>query len=311
MMAAAWADLAALGSTARLWTTDDAALADAAAELVRELEAVDRACSRFRDDSELARLNRAEGKPFAASGYLFEAVRVALRAAAATDGWVDPTIGRGLRLAGYDRTFTIVSGRTPGAVRFARAAGWRLVELDEDEDRRSIRIPSGVELDLGATAKALAADRAALAAAERTGAGILVSLGGDIGVAGPAPLGGWPVRIADDHRAALDGPGAVVSLESGGLATSSVTVRRWRMGEHELHHILDPRTGRPAPSCWRTVSVAAASCLDANTASTAAVLLGEAAPVWLAERRLPARLVRVSGEVVCIGGWPAEAGMVA
>jgi len=310
-MAAAWADLAALGSTALLWTTVDAALADAAAELVRELEAVDLACSRFRDDSDLARLNRAEGKPFAASHHLFEAVRVALRAAAATDGLVDPTIGRGLRLAGYDRTFTVVSGRDRGSTsaRFAPAAGWRLVELDED--RRSIRIPSGVELDLGATAKALAADRAAGAAADRTGAGILVSLGGDIAIAGAAPLGGWPVRIADDHRASLDGPGPVVSLESGGLATSSVTTRRWRVGEDELHHILDPRTGRPAPSCWRTVSVAAASCVDANTASTAAVMLGEAAPVWLAERRLPARLVAVSGEVVCIGGWPAEAGMAA
>jgi thiamine biosynthesis lipoprotein len=308
-MAAAWADLAALGSTALLWTTDDAALADATAELVRELEAVDRACSRFRDDSELAQLNRAEGKPFAAGAYLFDAVQVALRAAAATGGLVDPTIGRGLRLAGYDRTFTIIGRRDQGTVRFAPAAGWRLVELDED--RRSIRIPSGVELDLGATAKALAADRAALTAAERTGAGILVSLGGDIAIAGPAPNGGWPVRIADDHRASLDGPGPVVSLESGGLATSSVTVRRWRVGEDELHHILDPRTGRPAQSCWQTVSVAAASCVDANTASTAAVLLGEAAPVWLAERRLPARLVGISGEVVCVGGWPADAGIAA
>jgi thiamine biosynthesis lipoprotein len=308
---AASVELAALGSSAVLWTSDDVALAEAAAELLRELDAVDRACSRFRDDSELARLNRADGKPFAASRYLVDAVRVSLRTAEATGGLVDPTIGRGLRLAGYDRTFTLVSERDSGTVRarFAPAAGWRLVELDEDG--RSIRIPSGVELDLGATAKALAADRAARAAAERTGAGILVSLGGDIAVAGPAPLGGWPVRIADDHRASLDGPGPVVSLESGGLATSGVTVRRWRAGEHQLHHILDPRTGQPAPSCWRTVSVAAASCVDANTASTAAVLLDEAAPEWLAERRLPARLVAVSGEVVCIGGWPAEAGMAA
>jgi thiamine biosynthesis lipoprotein len=307
-MAAAWADLAALGSTALLWTTD-AALADATAELVRELEAVDRACSRFRDDSELMQLNHAEGKAFAAGPYLFEAVQVSLRAAAATGGLVDPTIGRGLRLAGYDRTFTLIGRRDQGTVRFVPAAGWRLVEVDEDH--RSIRIPVGVELDLGATAKALAADRAALAAAETTGAGTLVSLGGDIAIAGSAPNGGWPVRIADDHRASLDGPGPVVSLESGGLATSSVTVRRWHVGEDELHHILDPRTGRPAQSCWQTVSVAAASCVDANTASTAAVLLGEAAPVWLAERRLPARLVGVSGDVVCVGGWPADEGMAA
>src|SRR5439155_25516009 len=126
------------------------------------------------------------------------------------------------------RAFTIVGGRDPGTgrARFAPAAGWRRVELDED--RRSIRIPAGVELDLGATARAPAADRAAAAAADATGAGVLVSLGGDIAVAGPTPPGGWPVRIADDHRASLDGPGPVVGVESGGLATSSVTVRRWR-----------------------------------------------------------------------------------
>ncbi|MEA2493552.1 MAG: FAD:protein transferase, partial [Thermoleophilaceae bacterium] len=303
--------LAALGSNALLWTTDDATLPEAATELLRELDAVDSACSRFRDDSELARLNRAGGKPFAASRYLFEAVRLALRAAASTGGLVDPTIGRALRLAGYDRPFTLVRERDAGTTRarFAPAAGWQLVELDED--RRSIRIPAGVELDLGATAKALAADRVASAAAARTGAGILVSLGGDIAVAGPSPLGGWPVRIAEDHRASLDSPGPVVSLQVGGLATSSVSVRRWRAGERELHHILDPRNGRPASSCWRTVTVAAASCVDANIASTAAVLLSEAAPRWLMERRLPARLVDASGGVVCIGDWPAEAELAA
>jgi thiamine biosynthesis lipoprotein len=310
-MAPASVELPALGSTATLWTTEDAALADAASELVRELDTVDRACSRFRDDSELALLNRSEGKPFVASPYLFEAVRVSLRAAAASAGLVDPTIGGGLRLAGYDRRFTLVRGRDPRTfrARFAPAPGWRLVELDAT--RRSIRVRAGVELDLGATAKALAADRAARAAAEATGAGILVSLGGDVALAGPAPAGGWPVRIADDHREPLDGRGPVVGLESGGLATSSVRVRSWRAGARELHHILDPRTGRPAPSPWRTVSVAAASCLDANVASTAAILLGDAAPRWLDERRLPARLVSVSGDVVCTAGWPADRPMAA
>jgi thiamine biosynthesis lipoprotein len=310
-MQPAWVELAALGTTAVLWTTEDAALPDAASELVRELDAVDRACSRFRDDSELTSLNRAEGAPFTASAYLFEAVRAALHAAAETDGLVDPTIGLGLRRAGYDRTFELVRGRDPMTVRarFAPAAGWRLVELDET--RRTIRIPADAELDLGATAKARAADRAALAAAEATGAGVLVSLGGDIGVAGPAPVGGWPVRILDDHRESLDRRGPVVALRSGGLATSSVTVRAWRARTNELHHILHPRTGRPAPSCWRTVSVAAASCLDANIASTAAILLGQAAPAWLAERRLPARLVHASGDVVYAGGWPVDAGMAA
>ena len=166
-----------------------------------------------------------------------------------------------------------------------------------------MRTPSGVELDLGATAKAWASDHAARTIAEQTGCGVLVSLGGDIAVAGDTT---WPIRIAEDHTAPLDGHGPVVSIESGGLATSSTTVRRWRTDEGEAHHVLDPSTGRPATSCWRTVSVAAATCLAANVAATAAIVLSRSATCWLEDRRLPARLVSADGEVEVVGGWPAD-----
>ncbi|HEY6055331.1 MAG TPA: FAD:protein FMN transferase [Gaiellaceae bacterium] len=307
MSAPASASFRALGTTAVLWVTDAAGLSPALDALERELDAVDRACSRFRDDSELARLNRAAGRPVPVGPVLLEAVRVALAAAGATGGLVDPTIGRSLRLAGYDRSFPVVAGRdgTAFRARFLPSPGWRQVEVDEAAS--TIRIPAGVELDLGATAKALAADRAAAAGAEAAGCGVHVSLGGDVAVAGEPPAEGWPVLIADDHAAPLDSPGPVVSVATGGLATSGTTVRRWRAGEAELHHILDPRSGRPASTPWRTVSVAAATCADANAASTAALVLAEAAPAWLAERRLPARLVREDGEVTCVAGWPEAA----
>jgi len=188
--------------------------------------------------------------------------------------------------------------------RFELVRGWRTVELERS--RRLIRVPRGVELDLGATAKALAADRASLAASRAAGAGVLISLGGDVAVAGPAPALGWPVKIAEDHAAPLDAPGPTVSIRSGGLATSGTAVRRWRAGGVELHHIVDPRTGRPAETPWRAVTVAAASCVDANAASTAAVVLGNAAPAWLAERHLPARLEGEDGTVLCAGGWPED-----
>ncbi len=168
-------------------------------------------------------------------------------------------------------------------------------------------MPPGTELDLGATAKALAADRGAAAAHAAAGCGVLVSLGGDVAVAGDAPAGGWPVRIADDHAAPLDTPGPTVALAVGGLASSGTAVRRWRAGGTELHHVVDPRTGRPAVTPWRTVTVAAATCVDANVAGTASVVLGDAAPAWLEERRLPARLAPAAGEPVCVAGWPAEA----
>ena len=297
----------ALGTTATLCVTDAAALERAHDLLDLELRETDEACSRFRDDSELARLNAASGENVAVSARLFEAIAAALRAAESSAGLVDPTIGRALRMSGYDRTFELVRARDGSTfrARFASVPGWKRVELNASE--RTVRVPRDVELDLGATAKALAADRAASAAALVTGAGVLVDLGGDVAVAGPAPSGGWPIRIAHDHAAVLDAPGPTVSIGSGGLASSSTTVRCWRAGDVELHHIVDPRTGRPAETPWQTVTVAAASCLDANVASTAAVVIGEGAPAWLGARALPSRLIGAVGPVVCVAGWPEDA----
>jgi len=301
------ASRAALGTTATMCVADAVALTDAWAVLELELDAIDRACSRFRDDSELVRLNAGTGRWSEVSDLLLLALDTALVAAADTDGLVDPTIGRTLRLAGYDRPLPLVLARDGERFRasFAPVPGWKLVELNPAQ--RRVRIPKGIELDLGATAKALAADRAAAAAHELTGTGVLVSLGGDVSVAGPAPDAGWPVRVADDHAAPLEEGGPVFAVVSGGLATSGTTVRRWQAGSVTLHHIIDPRTGRPAETPWRTVTVAAGTCVEANVASTAAVVLGEEAPAWLAARGLPARLVGTDGEIDTVAAWPDEA----
>jgi thiamine biosynthesis lipoprotein len=159
-------------------------------------------------------------------------------------------------------------------------------------------------IDLGATAKAFAADRAARLAALVADCGVLVSLGGDVAVAGPAPASGWRVLVTDDH--ARPEGGQLVTIRSGGLATSSTTVRRWKRADQVLHHVLDPATGLPARRVWQYVSVAAADCVTANTAATAALVLGERAADWLSERDLAARLVAVDGSVHRIAGWPTE-----
>jgi thiamine biosynthesis lipoprotein len=296
----------ALGTTSFLAVTEDAAFAEASALFDTEIAAVDCACSRFRDDSELVRLNAAGGRPTQVGTLLLEAIEVAVDVARATGGLVDPTIGRTLRLAGYDRTFVLIRERH-GRPRpsFVKDPDWQSIELDRAN--RTVRLPKSVELDLGATAKALAADRTARAIFDRTRAGVLVSLGGDVAVAGETPPQRWSIRIADDTAAPLHANGPVVGIATGGLATSGTTVRRWTTSEGEFHHIVDPRTGRPAPAYWRTVTVTASSCVGANTASTAAIVLGEAAPSWLAALRLPARLVRYDGVVTCTPGWPAEA----
>jgi thiamine biosynthesis lipoprotein len=113
--------------------------------------------------------------------------------------------------------------------------------------------------------------------------------------------------VTDDHAASQEAPGQTVTIASGGLATSSTTVRTWAVGGQRMHHIIDPATGEPAESCWRTVSIAAGSCVDANTASTASIIRSEAALPWLREAGLPARLVRADGSVELAAGWPADA----
>jgi thiamine biosynthesis lipoprotein len=291
----------ALGTSVVVVATQPRELTDAAATVREVLDQVDLACSRFRDDSELCRVNAAGGSAVAVSRLFVRATRCALRAAQLTDGDLDPTVGGSLRAAGYDRDFATL--RAGGAVRFRRAGGWRRIELDDAHS--TVRVPAGVELDYGATAKALAADVAAATAAESLAGGVLVSLGGDIATAGAPPADGWPVRVTDDHASMRADEGQTIALRSGGLATSSTTVRRWRRGESELHHILDPRTGEPADSCWRTVSVAAACCVDANIASTTAIVRGERAPDWLESLGLPARLVAVDGTVTLAAGWPS------
>ena len=298
----------ALGTGVQVTVTDGRHLAAARAMLEADLAAVDLACSRFRPDSEIVALDRVTGGgPAEVSPLLAEAIAVALRAARLTDGDVDPTVGAAMNAVGYDRDFSLVAREGPAVKLTVRTIpGWRQVEFDERA--RLLRLPPGVRLDLGATAKAWAADRAATRIAAATGGGVRVSLGGDVAVAGPAPAGGWQIRVQDVTGRPEDppvGPSAVVAIRSGGLATSSTAARRWRRGGDVLHHILDPRSGLPAAPVWRTVSVAAATCTDANTASTAAVIRGEAAPGWLAGLGLAARLVAESGTVLTVGGWPA------
>lgn len=303
-----WAghDWRVFGTGARLVTPEPAALAPALAVVDRELAAVDLAASRFREDSEISAVNRAGGRPVTVSALFLELLEVALTAARATGGAVDPTLGRTLSELGYDRTFRQLPADGPAPrVTVRRQVDWRVVQVDRATS--SVRLPAGVELDLGATAKAHAADRAAAAAASATGAPLLLSLGGDLATAGPAPEEGWAVRIAEDSAAPTDADGPVVVVHSGGLATSSTTVRTWSRGGQALHHLLDPWTGQPTRGPWRTVTVAAPTCLEANIAATASVVLGGRAPAWLTARELPARLVPDTGEVLRTAGWPQEA----
>jgi len=289
-------------TTARLVVTDGDQLDAARAVVDDETRRVDEACSRFRDDSELMRVADRLPRGVTVSDTLADLVRAALLTAQLTEGAVDPTLGRAIDALGYDRDIRLVLD-DDGPVRAiaSERPGWKRVILDGIR----LTVPEGLALDLGATAKAVAADRAATRIADELGVGALVSLGGDIATAGPAPRGRWQIDVQDLPA----DPACRISVGGGtAVATSSTQRRTWRRGAEVLHHIIDPVTGMSAPSLWRSVSVAAPSCLMANALTTAAIVWGSAAPQRLTAHGLPARLVTAEGGVIVLGAWPDEPG---
>jgi len=305
----ATADDRAIGTSLRVVVTDAALLDVAKAAVDRVVREIDESCSRFREDSELSRLHASAGREVPVSPLLLTALRAALRGARLSGGAVDPTVGTAVKTVGYVEDFASVAREGAAIPLVVRPVpGWQRIVLNEVTC--SVVVPEGVEVDLGSTAKALASDLAARAALEAmggagvAGAGVLVSLGGDIAVAGEPPPDGWQIQVADSSDAPISADGETIAIQSGGVATSSTTVRRWKRGDVVLHHIIDPATGLPAQGPWRTVTVVAGDCLDANIAATAAIVRGASAPEWLRHIGLPARLVTHDGAVTRVAGWP-------
>lgn len=265
------------------------------------LDDVDAVCSRFRADSDLSRVNANPGRWVEVDPLLLEAVRVARAAAEQTDGLVSPLLGRTLVQLGYDRDFSLLRDRgepSDSSGEPPAPDAWRAIETGQG----MLRIPDGSALDLGCTGKAWAADVIA-AAYEHHGLGpAVVSVGGDLRIASPDGEP-WPVAVSELPGA---GPDTVVSLDRGGLATSSTQVRRWTHRGVRRHHLLDPRSGQPVDETWRTVTAVGETCVAANTATTAALVLGPDAPQWLASHHVTARLVGRDGDVQTVGAWPDE-----
>lgn len=296
----AYAAFPALGSTILVGVTDPSC-SDAAVVHVRaKIAAVDYALSRFRPDSELARVDRSDGRPVSVSPLFLAALELALQAAASTEGWFDPTVRDAVEAAGYDRSIEAIEREGPGPPRPAAPAGrWR--EVHANWALGTVQLPPGVRLDFGGIGKGFAVDHA-LRDLPFPG-GMLVNAGGDLAVAGTPPGDGWPCAIA----ITVDHPSeTAVLLREGALATSGLGRRRWMRGGEQLHHLIDPHTGRPASSPWRIVTVAARSCAVAEVAAKVAWLRGPAGPAWLADQGLTARLQGVDGAVETVGAWPAR-----
>ena len=256
---------------ARLVVTDPDALLPARRIADEVLADVDRAASRFRPDSELLTLGREADGGIELSPTLADLLRHALDAAELSAGAVDPTVATALVDLGYDRDIGLVRAGDSVVRTVVRAVpGWRALELRHNRLFR----PAGVQLDLGATAKAVAADWVAARVADELDTGVLVGLGGDIATAGPSPEGGWQVTVQDTEA----DPAAHIAISGGAVATSSTVRRTWQRNGHTLHHIVDPASSQPAARVWRSVSAVAPSCAEANTITTGALVKGHDAP---------------------------------
>ena len=218
--------------------------------------------TRFEPHSELSRLNASAGRSFAVSSELEALLRASLRAFEISDGLVNVAVLPALRAAGYTRDFA--AGPTE------RTEPTRVPPLPEALELRpgEARLMGGAAVDLGGIAKGWLADRAA----ERIGANVVANLCGDLFARGGGQTGeGWPIGFGDK----------TLLLKDLGAATSGTTKRAWAGG----HHVIDPRTGRPAHTDLSEVSVLAATATDAEIYAKVALLLGSRdAPTWLASR---------------------------
>lgn len=285
-----------------LGVTNPDVLTDARAILDAVLADVEQAASRFRPGTEIESLNAAAGTgPISVSPMMVDLVSHALWAAEMTGGACDPTIADSLVALGYDRDIDEL-GVDGEQKEVHRAPGIAGIELDLES--RTLSLPPGTHLDLGATAKARAADLAAERIAEQFGVGALVDIGGDLRVAGATPQGGWRIGVTSSARDASSPIDEVVCIDQGGMASSSSVVRTWSAGGERHHHIIDPATGRSAESPFSLVTVAAPTCVEANAYSTAAMVWGDDALFELPQRSLVARIVRLDGTVERLGGWP-------
>jgi FAD:protein FMN transferase len=242
--------------------------------------------SRFRPDSELSRLNRE--RSIDASPELRELVELGLEARERTGGRFDPTLHDALVAAGYDRTFDRLAD--DGAETPPPAGGG---EVSVSGTR--VVLGPNASLDLGGIAKGYAADRCAARLAAHGPA--LVNAGGDLVVSGPRADGPWTVAVDLPERA------LTLALERGGLATSGRDRRRWRRDGEERHHLIDPRTLRPADGGPVSVTVAASSATAAEVAAKALFLARDA------ERE--AQLAGTSAVIVRDDGEPRLVGIAA
>lgn len=260
--------------------------------------------SRFLPDSEISRLNRASGRPMVVSGDTFAAIELAVRGWEATAGRFDPCVLPALTAGGYDRSFEQLAPASATGGAPVPSTGCRGIELDAVE--RTVCLPPDVALDLGGIGKGLAADDIADMLIDEGADSVCVNLGGDIATRSRSGTGTpWTIGIAARHE--LDEPGddlTSVALVDGSMATSAKTRRRWRKGDEDWHHLIDPSTGRSTSNDLAAVTVLSRQTAWAEVLTKAAFVAGPVLGQELVAATGAAGLfVSGAGDVIRVGGF--------
>ncbi len=263
------------------------------------LDAIDLTCNRFREDSEISRINRADGD-VALTSTMTLALRAARRASVLSLGLCDPTVLTSLEVLGYDRDYDSLGVLDDTPVDLSPAPGFASLHFDDVSQR--VSKTTDWRIDLGASAKALVADLVV----EDVGAtgGVVVEIGGDVRARGRDDANPWIIGVAETLT--ITGNEPRLTLMDGAMATSSNSVRTWRRGDEVVGHIIDPRTGRSVATPYVAATVIDADCVAANAFATAALIWGEDAGWHIAQAGRSARLVRHDGSVEFVGAWPRE-----
>jgi thiamine biosynthesis lipoprotein len=243
----------------------------------QRIEDLEQRWSRFRPTSEVSALNEAAGRPVRVSAETRTLVQRALEARRATGGLFDPTVLGDLLRAGYHQTFNEVA-RSPRPGTSALTRGADAIEIDGDE----VCLPLGVGFDPGGIGKGLAADIVADELRTDGATGVCINLGGDVRVSGAAPDGGaWTIAVRHPH---WNEPLAILGVTDGAVATSTTLRRRWTIGAHEHHHLIDPDTGRPSATVRPFATVVAGFAWAADVLAKALVLDSRTDPFTLLKR---------------------------
>jgi len=269
-----------------------------------EIRAVDTACGRFTEGSELTQVNQSDGQWVSVSSLLGEVIDVAVDAAEHSDGALDPTCARILEMLGPcsgDPGRGWGDPRLPLGSASSPAGLWRSVT--RHPSGRAVRLDDGVHLDLSVIANALCADHAAAKVTAELGGGVIVHLGGDVAANGSCPDGGWRVGVVDDGRGSSSAGDCMMGVRTGGVAHVCCPERSV-IGPDLRRCVVHPVNASAGDPVWNMVTVAAPSCVDARVAVTVAVVRGARAIPWLSRRGVSARLVRHRGEVLELRGRP-------